>query len=194
LTVAGVSLLGMADREPEALRPPAPAAAPTWSSEPAPATPAVGMSRSAPVEISIARIGLTAQIMTVGLDAAGAIEVPPLERAQLAGWYELGPSPGEIGNAVIVGHVDSRAMGPAVFFHLGALLPGDLVEIRRQDGSVAKFKVDHVASYTKSSFPTDLVYGEAAGAGLRLITCGGTFDEKARSYLDNVIVFATLAV
>jgi len=200
LAVAGTILLGLPNRAPDTIRPPvppalaAPAASPTRSSEPAQATPTAGMSRSQPIEISIPRIGLTAQIITVGLDAAGAIEVPPLEKAQLAGWYKLGPSPGEIGNAVVVGHVDSYAMGPAVFFHLGALRPGDRVEIRRQDGSAARFLVDHVASYPKSSFPTDLVYGETKGAGLRLVTCGGTFDETARSYLDNVIVFATLAV
>jgi hypothetical protein len=197
LAVTGTIVLSLASRAPQTPRPPAPAAAPSWSGEPTPTTPATptpGLSRSRPVEISVARIGLAAQIIPVGLDAAGAIEVPPLEKAQLAGWYELGPSPGEVGNAVVVGHVDSRVMGPAVFFHLGELRPGDLVQIRREDGSTVRFVVNHVESYPKSSFPTDLVYGETKGVGLRLITCGGTFDTSARSYLDNVIVFATLAV
>ena len=150
------------------------------------------MTRSEPTEISIARIGVRATIVKLGLDASGAVEVPPLEQADLAGWYRLGPTPGEIGNAVVIGHVDSYATGPAVFFNIGSLRFGDVIEIRRADASVARFVVDGVASYLKSAFPTELVFGASDRAGLRLVTCGGTFDTKARSYLSNVVVFATL--
>jgi hypothetical protein len=197
LAVAGTGLLALAQRaEPGRLQPPVPptataAPAPPRESEPA-AVRAAGMARSEPTEIRIPRIGLTAKIINVALDAAGAIEVPPLEQAQLAGWYELGPSPGEVGNAVVVGHVDSYATGPAVFFEIGGLRSGDVIEIRRKDASVARFEVDSVKSYPKSAFPTDLVYGASDRAGLRLITCGGQFDKDARSYLNNVIVFAIL--
>jgi hypothetical protein len=191
LALAGMGALLLGQRQDQArLIPPAPGAAPTQTAEPVPAQ-LVSMARSAPTEIRIARIGVKAKVVNVGLDANGAIEVPSLEHAELAGWYELGPSPGEIGNAIVVGHVDSYAIGPAVFFRLGALRSGDAIEIRRQDGTVAKFIVDRVGSYPKSSFPTDLVYGDSDKAGLRLITCGGPFDESARSYLNNVIVFAT---
>ncbi len=119
--------------------------------------------------------------------------MPPLERAKLAGWYKFGPSPGEIGNAVVVGHVDSYAMGPAVFFAIGGLRAGDAIEIRRKDGSIARFAVNSVASYPKTAFPTELVYGESDQAALRLVTCGGQFDRVARSYLNNVVVYATLS-
>ena len=152
-----------------------------------------GMERSRPLAVRIPRIGVNADIMAVGVDETGAIEVPPLEQAYLAGWYELGPSPGEAGNAVVVGHVDSYALGgPAVFFNLGALQPGDRIEIAREDGSVAPFVVDGVASFPKDTFPSDLVYGPANRPGLRLITCGGSFDTTTGDYRDNVIVFATL--
>jgi hypothetical protein len=181
---------------------PAPAAAPAWlqQSESAPGTTPVtalagtqvGLTRSEPTEIDIPRIGVSAKIMGLGVDAKGVLQTPPLEQAQLAGWYQAGPSPGEIGNAVVVGHVDSRAMGPAVFFKLGELLAGDVIEIKRKDASVAKFVVDGTASYPKSAFPTDLVYGPSDQAGLRLVTCGGEFDRAARSYLNNIIVFARL--
>jgi Sortase domain len=198
LAVAGTGMLVLAQNvEPVRLQPPAPAApaaAPTSPRQTAPGTVrAVGMARSEPTEISIPRIGLEAKIVTVGLDAAGAIQVPPLEQAHLAGWYRLGPSPGEVGNAVVVGHVDSYAMGPAVFFEIGTLRAGDVIEIRRKDATVARFVVKSTGSYPKSAFPTDLVYGPSDQAGLRLITCGGQFDEAARSYLNNVIVFATLS-
>jgi sortase (surface protein transpeptidase) len=150
------------------------------------------MTRSEPTEINVPRIGVAAKIMGLGVDANGVLQTPPLEQAQLAGWYQAGPSPGEIGNAVVVGHVDSRAMGPAVFFKLGELLAGDVIEIKRADSSVAKFIVDGTASYPKSAFPTELVYGPSDQAGLRLVTCGGEFDRAARSYLNNIIVFARL--
>jgi hypothetical protein len=195
LAVAGTVMLVIAQTaEPVRLKPPAPAAAPTSPPESASRTVhAVGMARSEPTEIRIPRIRLNAKIVAVGLDAAGAIQVPPLEQANLAGWYRLGPSPGEAGNAVVVGHVDSYATGPAVFFEIGTLRAGDVIEIHRKDATVARFMVRSVASYPKSAFPTDLVYGPSDQAGLRLITCGGQFDEGARSYLNNVIVFATLS-
>lgn len=152
-----------------------------------------GLERSRPVAVRIPRIGVNAGIIPVGVDEQGAIEVPPLEHAYLAGWYERGPSPGEVGNAVVVGHVDSSALGgEAVFFELGALRPGDQVEVAREDGSVVPFIVEGVASFPKDSFPSDLVYGPASRPSLRLITCGGQFDTATGDYRDNVIVFATL--
>lgn len=149
------------------------------------------LARAEPTGITIGKIGVHAEVMRLGLNRDGSLQVPPLERAELAGWYQLGPTPGEIGNSVIVGHVDSAKTGPAVFFKLGLLQPGDLIEVSRQDGSVARFTVDRVASYPKAEFPSELVYGHADQAQLRLVTCGGQFDDKRRSYLNNVIVFAT---
>ncbi|OZV78507.1 class F sortase [Micromonospora echinospora] len=154
----------------------------------------VGMARSEPTTITIPRIGVDASIMSLGVEADGTVQVPPLQQAQLAGWYRLGAAPGEVGNAVIVGHVDSSYIGPAVFYDLGALLPGDTINVARQDGSTATFRVDAVRSYPKTEFPTELVYGPNDRAALRVVTCGGKFDEKARDYLDNVIVFATLVI
>ncbi|MEU3456285.1 class F sortase [Micromonospora sp. NPDC006766] len=122
----------------------------------------------------------------------GTLEVPPLERAELTGWYRLGPTPGEIGNALIVGHVDSRRTGAAVFYRLSALRPGDGIAVTRADGSVARFTVERTERYPKSSFPADLVYGSNPKPSLRLVTCGGQFDRGTRSYLDNIIVSATL--
>lgn len=97
-----------------------------------------------------------------------------------------------MGPAVIVGHIDSAAEGPSVFFRLGELQPGDRVSITRTDGTVASFSVDKVRRYPKELFPTDLVYGDIDHAGLRLITCGGVFDESIGHYLDNIVVFASL--
>ncbi|BCL13605.1 class F sortase [Micromonospora sagamiensis] len=208
LGVLGAGLLGVGLTEPEPPRPPQPAVGigvPVTGTPPNPAdraagdpdteagdTDPVGMDRSEPTTITIPRIGVNAPIMSLGVAADGTVEVPPLEQAQLAGWYRPGPSPGEIGNAVIVGHVDSSHIGPAVFFDLGALLPGDTISVARRDGSSATFRVDAVRSYPKAEFPSALVYGPSDRAGLRVVTCGGQFDERNRDYPDNVIVFATL--
>ncbi|MEU8420490.1 class F sortase [Micromonospora sp. NPDC048835] len=156
-------------------------------------TAPAGLARSAPTSIEIPRIGVDATIMSLGTNPDGTVQVPPLDQADKAGWYEPGASPGETGNAVIVGHVDSAVLGPAVFFDLGALTPGDALTVRRADGVPATFTVDSVKSYPKTAFPTELVYGPSDRPSLRVVTCGGQFDEVAKSYPDNIVVFATLA-
>lgn len=150
------------------------------------------LSRAAPIAVRIPIIGVDASVIPTGIAANGSIAVPPLESPDLAGWYRYGPSPGEAGSAVLVGHVDSRAAGPGVFFDLGRVRKGDTVEIDRADGSTATFRVDGVRLVAKEAFPADEVHKAAASALLRLITCGGRFDRKQQSYLDNVIVYATL--
>ncbi|MEE6257305.1 class F sortase [Plantactinospora sonchi] len=172
--------------------PPTPGATPpsTGPAAPSPAAPAP-LPRSEPVKITIPKIKVNAKIMSVGLHADGTVEVPSLKQAHLAGWYRLGVSPGEIGNAVVVGHVDSAAMGPAVFFRLGALKKADQVQVTRTDGSVVRFAVDTVKSYPKTAFPAELVYGSSDSARLQVVTCGGVFDKKKGSYPNNIVVSAT---
>ncbi len=145
-----------------------------------------------PVSVAIPAIGVTSDLMRLGLNDDGTVQVPPLDADDRAGWYERGPAPGAVGPAVLLGHVDSAQYGPGVFFDLGALQPGDVVEVARADGSVAEFAVDRVETHPKDEFPTIDVYGNTDDAQLRLITCGGDFNSSARSYEDNVIVFATL--
>ncbi|MFC5926586.1 class F sortase [Micromonospora vulcania] len=207
IAMAGAGMIGAAFKTTPAPRPPQPLAqagpevtgpadftAPPVDGQPTGQgdVPA-GLERSAPTSIEIPRIGVDATIMSLGTNPDGTVQVPPLEQADQAGWYEPGASPGETGNAVIVGHVDSAKLGPAVFFDLGALVPGDTINVRRADGQPVAFRVDSVQSYPKTSFPTDLVYGPNDRPGLRVVTCGGQFDQVAKSYPDNVVVFATLA-
>jgi hypothetical protein len=142
---------------------------------------------AAPVALFIPAIGIRTGLVRLGRTAAGSLQVPGT--VAVAGWYTGSPRPGEIGAAVIAGHVDS-ASGPGVFFRLRLIRPHDLVLVRRADGSLAAFRVVAVRLYPKSKFPSDAVYGPAPAAELRLITCGGTFDPAAGSYLGNVIVSA----
>ncbi|MBB5874041.1 sortase (surface protein transpeptidase) [Allocatelliglobosispora scoriae] len=150
------------------------------------------LARSVPIAITIPAIEVRAEVIAMGVAANGAIDVPPLEMPGSAGWYRYGPSPGEPGSAVIVGHVDSRSSGPAVFYRLGALRHGDLIEVRRDDGATAVFTVDGATTVPKDAFPAAEVHTRTGPARLTVITCGGRFDRKNGSYLDNVIVYATL--
>ncbi|CCG03559.1 class F sortase [Blastococcus saxobsidens] len=159
----------------------------------APATaPPAEVQVAEPVSVTIPAIDVTSDLLRLGLNDDGTVEVPPLEADDRAGWYEPGPAPGEVGPAVLLGHVDSAEHGPGIFFDLGALQPGDEVTVAREDGTVAVFAVDRIEVHPKDDFPTLEVYGNTDDAQLRLITCGGDFDSSVRSYEDNVIAFASL--
>jgi Sortase domain len=151
------------------------------------------MHRSPPVSLRIPRIGVSAPVSTLGLRPDGTVEEPPLDRPDLAGWYGKGPSPGELGPSVILGHVDARKRA-AVFYRLRDLRRGDRVQVTRQDGSVATFIVDHLEKVAKAHFPTKKVYGEEIDySGLRLVTCGGSFNTRTGHYNDNVIAYTRMA-
>jgi len=147
------------------------------------------LPQALPVSVSIPRLHIASRLVRLGLDDDGAMEVPADPAA--AGWYERGPTPGALGPAVIAGHVTWNQQ-PAVFFRLASMRDGDVVEVGRDDGRVAVFRVNRVARFDKSRFPTRAVFGGVDHAALRLITCGGYFDESRRRYLDNVVVFARL--
>ncbi|HEV2640744.1 MAG TPA: class F sortase [Actinocrinis sp.] len=148
-----------------------------------------------PTHVDIPKVGLHADLLQVGLTEAGAIDVPPLNQALEAGWYDKGAAPGQVGAAVLDGHVDSDeipAPHQGAFYQLGQVAVGDTVEVTRADRMVAVYQVDQVQSVSKQQFPTDRVYSPVSFAALRLITCGGDFDYKTHSYLNNVIVYAHL--
>jgi hypothetical protein len=151
---------------------------------------AVPMAHSVPVAIDIPHIKVRAKILSLGLTSGGAVGVPPLTRPFLTSWYNRGPTPGSPGAAVIFGHVDSAAVGPAVFYLLGELRPGDLVYVTLKDGRTALFRVYSAALYAKAEFPDDTIYGYTSWPSLRLVTCGGQFDSATGHYLSNTVVFA----
>ena len=147
---------------------------------------------SRPVSVDIPAIGVHSKLMHLGVSRDGTIQVPPLRtRAGEAAWYKYSATPGEIGTSVIEGHVDNY-QGPAVFFRLGALTPGDHVDVRLADGVTAVFRVTGVRQYRKSRFPSKTIYGPAGYAALHLITCGGAFDYSTGHYLSSTVVFASL--
>jgi hypothetical protein len=145
-----------------------------------------------PVRLSIPAIRVDSDLLRLGLNRDRSVQVPPLGRDSRAGWYRYSPTPGQLGPSIILGHVDSKAYGPGVFFKLGALHPRDTIAVTREDHTVAVFAVDRVLEYHKNDFPSLAVYGNTDHAALRLITCGGKFDFSAHSYEDNIVAYASL--
>jgi LPXTG-site transpeptidase (sortase) family protein len=140
--------------------------------------------------VSVPYIDVDAPVMGLELDAQRRMTAPPDDDPNLVGWYEGGPTPGENGTAVAVGHLDT-VKGPAVFAGLEELKPGRRIEVRRADDRTAVYTVDTVKSYEKDDFPDEEVYGHRGRPELRLITCGGSYDRR-KGYSGNVVVFAHL--
>lgn len=151
---------------------------------------AAPMRRSIPTRITISAINVDAKVIGVGRAADGAIATPSLAHSDRAGWYEPGPSPGQRGPAVIVGHVDSYS-GPAIFYDLGRLRPGDKIKVHRRDHKVATFRVYSVRDFPKRAVPRSVFTGSKRPE-LRVITCGGPWVGGRLGYADNIVAFASL--
>ena len=151
--------------------------------------PAVVAASSVPVSLHIPAIGVSTSLSKLGLNADKSPQVPT--NYQERGWYKLGPAPGMMGSAVILGHVDDKT-GPAVFSKLGTLKAGDKVEVTLTSGAVAHFAVKTVATYPKAQFPSAKAYGPNGYRGLQLVTCGGKFDKATGHYLSNVVAYTAL--
>ncbi|MEP6852360.1 MAG: sortase [bacterium] len=155
-----------------------------------PVPPSASPARPAdPVSVAVRRVGISSRLERLGLLPDGTLKSPT--EFPVAGWYARGVVPGAVGPAVIAGHVDS-VEGPAVFYRLRDVRLGDDVSVTDASGGTRQFKVTSIAHYAKTKFPTDLVYGPTALPVLRLVTCTGDFDFVHRSYLDNLVVSATL--
>jgi hypothetical protein len=195
--LAGIAVLILVLRAPGG--PPGPSAAASAPRPPVPralpaAAPGGPPSPTAPpIRLQIPAIHVSAKIVDEGLDADGALQVPPLTDAGVheAGWYDLGPAPGQFGSAIVVGHVDSY-QAPGVFYDLGSLAIGNAVEVTLANGETIHFTVTSVHEYSKAHFPATEVYGPEPYQALRLITCGGAFDQATGHYLSNIVAYARM--
>ena len=155
-----------------------------------PASSAINLKNaSKPLYVNIPAIGVGSELIELGIDANQELEVPA--DFNQAGWFKGGAIPGQPGPAIIAGHLDS-ILGPAIFSKLSLLKPGDIVKVLRRDSKVLTFAVSRIDNFPKEYFPTDQVYGSTKDPELRLITCGGSFNSKARSYTGNTVVYAKL--
>lgn len=178
--------------EPMSIEPDAPANDPSPTipppADPAPTAP-VARAVEAPFHISIPAIGVSTTVEWVGLDENGDMDVP--SGYDTVAWYERGARPGALGNAVIAGHLDSPG-GPAIFYRLRDLEPGDEITVTTHDGEELRFVVDRAASFTPDNAPRYEIFGPSSRANLNLITCGGVFDRTTGAYDERLVVYSTL--
>jgi hypothetical protein len=193
MLVAGMSLVGCGGHShPTAAGPSHPSTSTSLATTaPVTPTPTPGLPRSVPTWVDIPAIAAKSTLVQLGVNADKSVQVPPVSQPLQAGWYKFGPTPGQVGPAVILGHIDGDHQ-EGIFWRLHELKRGDTVQVGRKDGKTLTFTVRKVEEKPKTTFPTSAVYGNTADPELRLITCGGAFDASTRNYLDNIIVFATL--
>lgn len=187
-----VNIIPMPMPMPTAGTVPGPAGTPGSSAAPEPPMRGQILPRSTPIRLRIPAINFDGTLKQIGLNSKREISTPPLGKDSHAYWLTASPTPGQLGPATIIGHVDSAAYGPGVFFKLGDMRQRDKIYVTRSDGTLAMFEVERVVQYTKADFPTNEVYGNIDHAGLRLITCGGTFKSSIHSYESDIVVYAAL--
>ncbi|MGR8010355.1 class F sortase [Streptomyces hypolithicus] len=151
------------------------------------------LAGASPQRVDVPAIGVAAPVIARGLDTSGAVDPPPYSRPATVGWYGSGTRPGAAGVALLVGHVDTESK-PAVFYGLSSTRPGQKVRVTGAGGERLEFTIDDVQVFTRERFDPQKVYGprQKDRAELRLITCGGTYDKKAKTYTANVVVSAYL--
>ena len=147
-------------------------------------------ARSVPIHLVVPSLGISVRLTELGLTASGAVQLP--SSFSVPGWYDEGYAPGQIGSAVILGHVDSVS-GPGVFYRLLDMKVGQKVQVSLADGQSLTFKVIGLRQYAKNHFPLTLIYGPKSYSALNLVTCGGAFDTTTHHYLSNIVVFTKLA-
>lgn len=206
LAGVGVSAYALTGRTPRYQPRSLPVVAPSVTPSIQAASPAPPVARSVPVRISIPAIGVNAPVDQELTDAATrTMQVPPLSGPQAndTGWWAPGFTPGQAGESVIAGHVNT-AEGtnprPLVFANLGSLVKGDTVTVTLANGQKVPFTVTAKQEISKqpSSFWT--TFWNAAtpstaprsAATLALVTCGGSFNSGTGHYDDNVIIYAAL--
>jgi len=141
---------------------------------------------AAPIGVSVAGVGVRdAPITAVGVDRAGALEVPG---AREVGWYRFGPRPGDSGSAVLAAHIAFNGVD-GVFRRLASVPVGTAVTVAFADGSSRTFTITMVERIDKDELPKDL-FATSGPTRLVLITCGGAFNRERSSYEDNIVVTA----
>ena len=177
LVSAGTSTASRADPAQDSVTRPPDTAKPEMASK----------SRVLPASLKIPAIQVSSDVSRLGLNEDDTVEVP--KDPATVGWYGLGPTPGQAGSSVMLGHRDSK-QGAAVFYRLQDLKPADRVAVRLSDRAIAHFEVTRVVSYANEKFPAQKVYAvKTPRPVLNLVTCGGEYDRSAGGYQSNVVVY-----
>lgn len=146
--------------------------------------PTVGL----PVRLKIPRIKVSAAITNVGLTSNGSMGIP--KKPQDTAWYMLGPKPGEVGSAVIAGHLNWFYGATGSFEHLNVLKPGDKISVQDDKGIVTTFVVRKTRVYGKNENAADVFFSYDGKSHLNLVTCAGIWDKVSKAYSTRLVVFA----
>jgi len=145
---------------------------------------------SIPHMLIIPKLEIEADVESVGLDSRRNMDVP--KNAENVAWYNLGARPGEKGNAVLAGHLDTITGAPAVFYELDKLENGDTITVEDTERNIFTYTVTGKETYKTEEFPLQEVFGDTEIYRLNLITCTGTFDNSEKSYSHRTVVYSEL--
>lgn len=152
--------------------------------------PKAAPAQLAPWRLSVPGISVDAAIQTVGLAKDGNMDVPT--NYTDVGWYKQGPKPGEVGNAVLAGHLNDGASTAGVFQNLSKLKVGDYIYIKDGDKQ-QRFLVLETQNYNVNNAPLNKIFGSSTERRLNLITCSGDWDKSKQEYNQRLVVFTRLA-
>jgi sortase (surface protein transpeptidase) len=143
-----------------------------------------------PVLLTIPSLDIKAKVQYVGVNAKGNMGTP--NNFKDVSWYKPGAVPGEVGSAVMAGHVDNGLALSGVFKHLEDIQVGEVVEVERKDGVKLKFIVEAVKMYPYKDVPVASVFTSKSGAHLNLVTCVGAWIPGQKTYDQRLVVYTTL--
>jgi sortase (surface protein transpeptidase) len=193
-TAAAIPVDAVAEQAPDPPPAPSPVLAPTTLPTPTPAPadepPAALVFSGLPIRIRIPAIEVDATVEPIGLTAENEMDVP--QGWESVGWYQGGPLPGQVGNAVLAGHLDTSTGAPGVFWRLDELQPGDVIVIDGDSGASLVFQISSLARYAYAQAPREEIFGPADTARLNLITCSGAWNAQDRIYDHRLVVYAYL--
>lgn len=157
---------------------------------PGPAPAAAVVAGDSPTRLRIPALNIDAKVQQTGLTKSGAMGTP--SNFTDVAWYKYGPAPGQVGSAVIDGHVDNGLSLAGVFKHLGDIKTDDDVYVTMQSGTQLHFKVSDIEIYPYKDAPSDLIFNRADTVRLNLVTCDGTWVKGDKTYNERLVVYTTL--
>lgn len=144
-----------------------------------------------PRELIIHTLSIDANILSLGVTASNTLDAP--KTAWDVGWYNKSALPGSDSGALLIdGHVNDSLGSQGIFYGINTLKPGDGIDIQRGDGETISYSVVHVeqvpiAQVDMNKMLRSITPGKE---GLNLITCGGVYDSKRKTYDDRILVYA----
>ncbi|GLV57963.1 hypothetical protein KDH_47970 [Dictyobacter sp. S3.2.2.5] len=145
-----------------------------------------------PIHIRIPAISVDANVEPVSILSNSDLDTPHQDPWDSTGWYKDGPAPGQMGSAVIDGHVDRPGGGPAVFWNLRNLNAGDQVIVTTSDNHQLIFHVTARVAYPVHEAPLQNIFGDNSGRYLNLITCDGYWIPSEQQTSARMVVFTRL--